>query len=190
MDNQESSPDDIGPSSPGYPESKSTLYRYLVKGEVFMSCVALVVVFVLILTQVFFRKVLNSPLNWSEELARFVFIWLVFTAATFVMARRKHIVVALFGSKRIGARAISIIEALACVVALAGCVVMIFASSALVTSSSAMTGSVTGVPMAAVYSILVASFSLMSVHLLVNIYLALRYPEQFEESIDLSRVGV
>ncbi|MEJ2134846.1 MAG: TRAP transporter small permease subunit [Desulfofustis sp.] len=34
-----------------------------------------------ILLQVFFRYVMNAPLYWSEEIARYAFVWLVFIGA-------------------------------------------------------------------------------------------------------------
>ena len=36
------------------------------------------VIIVCVSLQVFFRYVLNDPLTWSEELARFSFMWMVF----------------------------------------------------------------------------------------------------------------
>ncbi|NLZ54911.1 MAG: TRAP transporter small permease [Thermoanaerobacteraceae bacterium] len=41
----------------------------------------------LIFLQVIFRKILKSPLAWTEELARFLFIWMTFIAS-YVGARR------------------------------------------------------------------------------------------------------
>jgi TRAP-type C4-dicarboxylate transport system permease small subunit len=40
--------------------------------------------------QVFWRYVLNNPLDWSEELARFLFIWLVFLASSVALREKKH----------------------------------------------------------------------------------------------------
>jgi len=40
--------------------------------------------------QVFFRYVVQAPLFWSEELARFLLIWSVFAGATFAFRHRTH----------------------------------------------------------------------------------------------------
>lgn len=40
--------------------------------------------------QVFFRYVLNNPLAWSEELARFLSIWLVYISAAIVLRDDSH----------------------------------------------------------------------------------------------------
>jgi TRAP-type C4-dicarboxylate transport system permease small subunit len=45
----------------------------------------------LIFIQVIFRYVFNSPLAWTEELARFLFIWMTFTAGVTAARRGQHI---------------------------------------------------------------------------------------------------
>jgi len=42
---------------------------------------------------VFFRYVLNSPLPWTEESDRYLFIWLTFIGASITMRYRAHIAV-------------------------------------------------------------------------------------------------
>jgi C4-dicarboxylate transporter, DctQ subunit len=46
--------------------------------------------------QVFSRYVLNHSLYWSEELARYMFIWLVFASAAMVLRMDRHIQVTAF----------------------------------------------------------------------------------------------
>ena len=46
--------------------------------------------------QVFARYVLNHSLFWSEELARYLFIWLVFLSAAMVLRQDRHIQVSVF----------------------------------------------------------------------------------------------
>lgn len=56
--------------------------------------VALFALLVLIVVwQVFSRQILQNPASWTEELARFTFVWLGFFAATLVFAERGHIAV-------------------------------------------------------------------------------------------------
>ncbi|MGE4284608.1 MAG: TRAP transporter small permease [Clostridia bacterium] len=49
----------------------------------------------LIFMQVFFRKVVVQPLAWSEELAKFLFIWMTFIAGYVGARRSNHIGVSL-----------------------------------------------------------------------------------------------
>ncbi|NMR21135.1 TRAP transporter small permease [Cellulomonas fimi] len=48
---------------------------------------------VTVVWQVFSRQVLDAPSTWSEELARYEFVWLGFFAAALVFSERGHIAV-------------------------------------------------------------------------------------------------
>ena len=41
--------------------------------------------------QVFMRYVINAPFSWSEELARYMFIWLVYLGAYVAVIRNAHV---------------------------------------------------------------------------------------------------
>lgn len=57
-------------------------------------CVGLFAVLVLAVAwQVFTRQVLNNPSGWSEELAKYVFIWLGLFGSALVFGERGHIAV-------------------------------------------------------------------------------------------------
>ncbi|MFB3816883.1 MAG: TRAP transporter small permease [Candidatus Methylomirabilales bacterium] len=51
---------------------------------------------VLVFTQIVLRYVFNMPLGWSEELARFAFVWVSFLGASALMQMREHINVTVF----------------------------------------------------------------------------------------------
>jgi TRAP-type transport system small permease protein len=53
--------------------------------------VLLAVMTALVVLQVFYRYVLNSPLTWPEEAARLAMIWLAFLGASVALWRRRHI---------------------------------------------------------------------------------------------------
>lgn len=57
-------------------------------------CAVLFAVLVLTTTwQVFSRLILNSPVTWSEELAKMVFVWLSFLGLGYVYGERGHMAV-------------------------------------------------------------------------------------------------
>lgn len=59
-----------------------------------MICVfCLAAMSVLIVVQVFFRYVLNNSLSWSEELARYLFIWMIYIGISYGVKMDKHICV-------------------------------------------------------------------------------------------------
>ena len=54
------------------------------------------VIVVVMFAQVFFRYVLNNSLSWSEEIVRFLFIWLTFWGAALNIRDKWHIGVDFF----------------------------------------------------------------------------------------------
>ncbi len=58
-------------------------------------CVALfVAILVVMVFQVTFRYALNAPLTWTEELARYLFIWACFLGAPVATRRGSHVTIA------------------------------------------------------------------------------------------------
>lgn len=55
-----------------------------------MGAVILVVMIVACVAQVFFRFVLNNSLSWSEELARYCFIWMHMLGASLLIRGNGH----------------------------------------------------------------------------------------------------
>ncbi len=55
-----------------------------------------VIIFSVMLLQIFFRYVLNSPLVWTEELCRYLFIWICFLGWTIALRRKSHIRISFF----------------------------------------------------------------------------------------------
>ena len=68
----------------------------------FLAFVCVVLFSLLVLTtvwQVFSRLVLNSPVTWSEELAKVLFVWLSFLGAALVYGERGHMAVEMLARK-------------------------------------------------------------------------------------------
>ena len=61
-----------------------------------VTLVILILLNLVVGAQVFARYVLNHSLFWSEELARYMFIWLVFLSAAMVLRQDRHIQVSAF----------------------------------------------------------------------------------------------
>jgi len=55
------------------------------------AIVLFTLIFVVVLLQIFFRYILNDPLIWSEELARYLFIWLCFVGWLIASRHNDHI---------------------------------------------------------------------------------------------------
>ena len=52
---------------------------------------AIAVMGIVLILQVFSRYVLGKPLTWSEELARYIFIWIAFIGASYGVKNHLHI---------------------------------------------------------------------------------------------------
>jgi TRAP-type C4-dicarboxylate transport system permease small subunit len=61
-----------------------------------MIIVLMLVMTAIVFAQIFFRYVFNVPLGWSEELARFAFVWVSFIGASALMRVKEHINVTVF----------------------------------------------------------------------------------------------
>ncbi len=47
--------------------------------------------FIAVLLQIFFRYILNAPLTWSEEAARYLNVWAVLLGAALAIKRKDHL---------------------------------------------------------------------------------------------------
>lgn len=61
-----------------------------------MIIVLMVVMTAIVFLQVVFRYIFDAPLDWSEELARFSFVWVSFLGAASLTRLRQHIDVTMF----------------------------------------------------------------------------------------------
>ncbi len=55
---------------------------------------------ILVTWQVFTRKVLNNPSTITEQLAKYLFVWLVLYGATYVFGKRDHMAIVFMVEKR------------------------------------------------------------------------------------------
>lgn len=77
-----------------------------------------VAMFACVLAQVVFRYFLGSPLTWSDELARYLFVWCAFLGWVIAARRRSHLAVAV-GRERMSTRAQAALKLVGALAALA-----------------------------------------------------------------------
>jgi len=117
--------------------------------------------------QIVFRYVFNVPLAWSEELARFSFVWVSFFGASALMRMREHINVTVF-TDNVPPRVRS-----ACVILANLCVLFciyffVVGGVALATNEWSQLSPTMQVPMGYVYVAIPLAASLMGVWVLVQ----------------------
>jgi TRAP-type C4-dicarboxylate transport system permease small subunit len=63
-------------------------------------CIVLfMVILVTMMLQIFFRYVLSAPLTWTEELARYLYIWACWLGAPVAMRRGNHVVITVLSER-------------------------------------------------------------------------------------------
>lgn len=71
------------------------MYKRFIRLETWLSMSLLVAMFMLVILQVVSRYVFQSPLSWTEELARYVMIWMIFVASAHLTSTGEHIAITL-----------------------------------------------------------------------------------------------
>ncbi len=96
----------------------SIFTKLITRVEEIFSSVCLGLMVVIISVQVFQRYVLQSSLDWSEELSRYLFIWAVYVGCSFATREDRHLEVTIlrhaFGGKL--AKSVTIISGLCSIV--------------------------------------------------------------------------
>lgn len=177
------------PEDDGYLESRSRVYRVLVRAEQGVAMLLLAVLFLLIILQVTSRYVFSAPISGTEEIARFTFIWFTFMAASFVAARRKHITVQLYGGGSTG-KLVAAVEVFAYLVMIVVSVAVVVGGVLMIRSTWTVSSPGVGLPFRFVYSALPLGFALIVVHAALNLVLAARHPEQFAGKQDVETAGL
>lgn len=78
----------------------------------------------LIFVQVIFRYVLNNSITWSEELARYIFIWMIWLGTSVSMKTKEHIRMDMLMNKVHGKGKI-ILELVSSIILLAFCIFLV-----------------------------------------------------------------
>ncbi|WP_082235407.1 TRAP transporter small permease [Halobacillus massiliensis] len=59
--------------------------------EKYLMFILLAVMVVVVFLQVFMRYIMDNSLSWSEELARYCFIWVIYVGISYGVKKRRHI---------------------------------------------------------------------------------------------------
>ncbi len=74
-----------------FPQCLQALSDYLEKITGAMCVFSLFIMAISVFLGIFFRYILLSPLSWSEELARYLMIWLAFLSSGIALKKGEHI---------------------------------------------------------------------------------------------------
>ena len=151
----------------------STFIRRLTRFVEWMLVAFSILIFVVVFLQVLFRYLLRQPLFWSEELPRYLLIWMSFLAAALAQKTDAHINITLCLAP-LSARARQALKILTDVIVLAFLWILIY-SGGLVTSITAHHRSTAlQIPMGVVYAALPVGAILMSLYLILQLAASVR----------------
>ena len=140
---------------------------------------------IIVAAQVFTRFVTKSPLPWSEELARYMFLWLVWVGAAYATKERKHIKIDVLFNRlpQLGQRACLIFTTIVWILFTIFMACISFSLTASV-ASGGQTGTGSGIPMWIPYASIPVGMVLMLFRLLQNCYFDLKAVKEGGEKHD------
>tara|TARA_R110002020_G_scaffold70100_26_gene182030 strand:+ start:2262 stop:2795 length:534 start_codon:yes stop_codon:yes gene_type:complete len=152
------------------------------KSEIYLLTAILVTISVVLLVQVFMRYVINSPLVWAEELARYLLVWCTMIGSSLAVRESRHIVID-FAPVLFGPRSIGLFRLVSLTGILVFCGVIIFYSLPFVQRVQEMNqlSPSLEIPMWWVYLALPVGAAASSLRAVQQIYLQLRYGLQTDE---------
>lgn len=138
--------------------------------EVFLV-ILMVVAVILVSAQIITRFVTKTPLPWSEELARYIFLWLTWVGAAFATKERKHITIDVVTERlpQLGKRVCLVLSTLVWI----GFLIFLIGISIILTQSvyqGGQTATGSGLPMWIPYLSIPVGMGLMLFRLLQNCY--------------------
>ena len=130
-------------------------------------------IFLCVFAQVILRYVFNSPLTWSEELARYLFIWCAFLGWIIAARRRSHLAI---GSlpQRASKRVRALLALLAAVAAIAFAAILTFYGTRIAVRNFDVDTTALFFTMGAVYAIVPLAAISVGLHALADAGAALR----------------
>jgi TRAP-type C4-dicarboxylate transport system permease small subunit len=143
---------------------------WLVERLLIGLCAAIALV---VFLQVLFRYLLRQPLFWSEELPRYLLIWMSFLAAAVAQREEGHINITL-ALNWLPPRVRRVAHLASNVLMLAFLGVLIYSGSLVTRITAAHRSTALQIPMAAVYAALPVGAILMAVYLVLQILRDLR----------------
>lgn len=115
--------------------------------------ILMIALIVSVFSQVLFRFVLNQPLAWTEELARYILVWLTFLGAAYAMSLKAHIGVEFFVNKLPDSlHKFSLV--LSTLVSIAFFMILITQGYSMMTRSMSQLSPVLKIPMGMVYAVI------------------------------------
>lgn len=127
--------------------------------------VLLLTMVIVVFMQVLFRFALDQPLAWTEELARYLLVWITFLGASFAMAKKAHIGVDIIVDK-LPPVLKNVIAIIASLISLSFFIMIIKESFTLIERTMVQTSPVLGISMGYIYTVIPVACFIMAINLI------------------------
>lgn len=144
--------------------------KYYNKIENFIIMVALAAMGVVLAYQVFMRYVVNRPVIWSEELARYLFVWFTYIGASYGVKRKAHIRLE-FLHKQLSNKAQAIINILSNLIMIAVFLYLVPSGIDAVKYQHQLLSSAMGIPLSFIFIAVPIGLVLVSIRLFLDMLL-------------------
>jgi TRAP-type transport system small permease protein len=134
-----------------------------------------------VLLQVLFRYLIAAPLPWSEEAARYLFVWTAFLAAAAAVGRDDHFVISFLADKS-PPRGRWALQLLGSALGLVFLVIVTWKGALMSLRLWTAVSPVLQLPQGSVYAVIPLTGLYMSAHLLARLYTLLREGPRAVES--------
>lgn len=130
----------------------------------------------LLFMQVIMRYCFNNSLTWSEELARYIFIWQVWLGASFCVKENRHIRIDIF-TNHLPENVYKVFEFVITLISIAFCVFMVIKGGSVMgmVGRFNQTSPALALPMTVVYACVPISSALMIIHYIENLVKLVKY---------------
>lgn len=152
----------------------------LCKGEEWIEIVLLVLLTATTAIGVIFRYFVNSPLIWTEELARFIFIWMIAIGVGYCATKHLHIKIEMFVNL-MPEIVCKIINVIMISLTLITFIVIIPGANKFMVAQNKILSTALQLPYSYVYSAALIGSFLLIIHLFYNLVLLLFDKEELEK---------
>lgn len=164
---------------------ESTIKRVISRIELAERTVTSVIfcsMMIVVTAQILMRYVFNHPLLWSEEFARYVYVWLVFIGAAYGVTQDKHVAVTLL-TDRLPARVRRALKLLCNFLVIAALLYMLPHSVKYLGRQKGLRSGCMQIPMSLVFAAVPAGYLLIIVHMALQSALLAIKKERGEGSV-------
>lgn len=133
--------------------------------------------------QIIYRFVLLKPIPWSEELARYLFVWITFLGSGVAVKNKGHVGVELV-IDRLPKKLRKISLIIAFIVCVVFCILMVTNGVTMVQRTMNQRSAAMSMPMSYAYIAIPIGFILMAMNFLVHIFQLMRGEEEEQDDLE------